>query len=94
MRQADGSGDELIENSRLKLQTKKIRIVGKQRRIQVALDGGEIESIILEAGVVTEDEHRKQRDEKKDGEFANGRIFPSKTPAAIRLPGLLATLVS
>ena len=64
MRAAQRKRDQLVENGRLKLNTKKIGIVREQRWIEVALDGSKVESIILQAGVVSLNQDGKRGEQQ------------------------------
>ena len=61
--------DELIEDRRLKLQAEKICIVRKQGRVQIPLDGRQVERVVFEAGMVA---HDRGRPTAEYGESAPG----------------------
>jgi len=70
---ADGGGDELVEDGGLELEAEEIGIVGEERGIEVALDGGEVESVVFETGVVALDGDGGSGDEQQKGESAGAR---------------------
>ena len=45
----------VVENSSLQLQAEEFGVVGKERRIQIALYGGKIDAVIFYAGMVAHD---------------------------------------
>ena len=52
VRDADGSGDELVENAGLHLHAKHFRVVGEERGIEIAMDGREVNAVIFDARMI------------------------------------------
>jgi hypothetical protein len=54
--EADGPGDEFVEDGGLELESEKFGIVGEESGVQIAFDRGQIEGVVFEAGVISHDE--------------------------------------
>ena len=56
MRQTNRERDEFIEDRSLKLQPEEIRIMGKQRWVQISLDGRQVKRVIFQPRMVAHDQ--------------------------------------
>src|SRR5579864_4280779 len=57
MDEANGKGDEFIEDGGLKLQAEEIRIMREQDGVQISLDGRQIKRVVLKARVIAHYQH-------------------------------------
>ena len=74
----DGERDQLVEDRRLKLQAKKIGVMRKERRVEVALDGSEVERIILKPGMVAHHYECKYCESAEERQIAQREIAASR----------------
>jgi hypothetical protein len=78
--QPDGARNQLVKDSRLKLQSEEFEVVRIQIGIDVALDGREIDAIVLNPGVIAVDEQGEQgQDKQNQQDFADGMVFQAQT---------------
>src|SRR5258708_5406637 len=78
--QPDGARDQLVKYSRLKLQSKEFEVVRIQIGIEVALDGGKIDAIVLHSRVIAVDQEGEQgQDKQNQQDFASGMGFQAQT---------------
>ena len=78
--QPDGARNQLVKDSRLKLQSEEFEVVRIQIGIDVALDGREIDAIVLNPGVIAVDEQGEQgQDKQNQQDFASGMVFQAQT---------------
>ena len=59
------AGDQFVEDGCLKLNAEEIGIVRKERRIQIALDRGEVERVVFQAGMVAHHQRRQQGEQRQ-----------------------------
>ncbi len=72
--EADRECDEFIEDGSLELKPEKFRIMRKQHRIQIALDGGEVKRVVLKARMVAHDQESKSGEQGQQCQICGGEI--------------------
>ena len=66
--------DNLIEDRCLKLQSKELGIMWEQSRIQIPLDGGKVERVVLKSRMVAHDNNGKYSESGEQREVFRWRI--------------------
>jgi hypothetical protein len=70
--EADGVGDEFVEDGGLELEAEKFGIVGEQSGVQIPFDRGQIEGVVFEAGVIPHDEEGEDGERSEKQEICDG----------------------
>ena len=65
--EAHSRGHDAIEDAGLHLQGEEVEVVRVERGVQAALDGREVDGIVLDAWVISFDEQRRAGNHKKQG---------------------------
>ena len=77
-------GHPAIKECRLHLQPEKIRIVRKQRGVEVGLHRGQIDAVVFKAGVVPHHQKTKRRKQQNGQKFQEFAPYPETNP--LRFP--------
>jgi hypothetical protein len=71
----DKAGNPFIEESGLKLNAEKLRIVGIKSRVQIALYSGKIDTVILDTWVVAHHSDCKRRERQNEANIAVTKLL-------------------
>jgi hypothetical protein len=75
MGEANEAGDDFVENRCLQLDSEKLRIVRVERGVEIALYGGEIDTVVFQPGVITHHRECENRKDEYQQEIASARIL-------------------
>jgi hypothetical protein len=74
MREAYRPRDQLVEDGGLKLQPEEFRIMREQGGIQIALDRGQVERVVLKTGMVAHYQKRKNGQQGQQEQIRRGKV--------------------